>query len=127
MKILIDASLSPSWADYLAGRGIPAQHWSALGRLNASDLQIMEVARAGTFVVFTHDLDFGIILATTNARGPSVIQARTQDPVPEAIGDLVVATIQQYSEILLRGALVTIEPERLRARVLPLFPKGSSV
>jgi predicted nuclease of predicted toxin-antitoxin system len=40
-------------------------------------------------VVFTHDLDFGGVLALTHAAGPSVIQVRSEDPVPEVIGVLV--------------------------------------
>jgi len=32
--------------------------------------------------VFTHDLDFGDILAATGAEAPSVIQVRTEDTTP---------------------------------------------
>lgn len=82
----------------------------------------MAYAREKGFVVFTHDLDFGDILATTHAVGPSVIQVRTQDPLPEVVGDLVVTAIRTYGELLERGALITIEPDKLRARVLPIVP-----
>ena len=73
-------------------------------------------------MVFTHDLDFGNILAVTQALGPSVIQVRTQDSVPEVIGELVLAAIRKHASLLDRGALVTIEPDKLRARVLPIVP-----
>lgn len=44
-------------------------------------LQTSPTRRAGGagYVVFTHDLDFGDILAATNADDPSVIQVRTQN------------------------------------------------
>lgn len=82
----------------------------------------MAYAREHGFVVFTHDLDFGNILAVTHATGPSVIQVRTQDPVPESVGELVLSALQKYGTLLERGALVTIEPEKFRARVLPIVP-----
>ena len=82
----------------------------------------MAYARQHGFVVFTHDLDFGNILAVTQALGPSVIQVRTQDPTPEVVGELVLAAIAEYGTLLERGALVTIEPDKLRARVLPIVP-----
>jgi predicted nuclease of predicted toxin-antitoxin system len=34
----------------------------------------MEWARANRYIVFTHDLDFGSLLAATGAETPSVIQ-----------------------------------------------------
>jgi hypothetical protein len=38
----------------------------------------MQYGREHGYVVFTHDLDFGALLALTRARGPSVLQVRTQ-------------------------------------------------
>ena len=122
MKIAIDMSLSPSWTEYLQAGGIVAHHWSILGAARAPDREILAYARENGYVVFTHDLDFGNILAVTHARGPSVIQVRTQDPVPDIVGHLVLAAIKEHQVLLERGALVTIEPEKLRARVLPIVP-----
>ena len=82
----------------------------------------MAFAREHRFIVFTHDLDFGNILAVTHARGPSVIQARVQDPVPATIGDTVAAAIMDCAAHLERGALVTIDPDKLRIRILPIVP-----
>jgi predicted nuclease of predicted toxin-antitoxin system len=80
----------------------------------------MEFARESGYLVFTHDLDFGDILAATNARGPSVIQVRTQNPLPEAIGEIVLLVLRTQTEHLSRGALITVEPTKFRVRVLPL-------
>jgi len=122
VKIAIDMNLSPTWVEYLSAYGFGARHWSDLGDPQAKDRLIMAYAREHGFVVFTHDLDFGIILAVTHALGPSVIQVRTQDPVPEIIGEMVVAAIQSYRSLLERGALITIDPKKSRARVLPIIP-----
>lgn len=50
-----------------------AVHWSTAGRVDAPDSDIMAFAAAGEFVVLTHDLDFGAILAVTHGEKPSVI------------------------------------------------------
>lgn len=120
-------NLSPVWAEFLAANGIESAHWSTIGSSKAPDREIMEYARTRRLVVFTHDLDFGNILAVTHALGPSVLQIRTQDPVPDVAGKLVLSAIETHSALLERGALVTIEPERLRARVLPIIPGNMRV
>lgn len=122
MKLIVDMNLSPSWVEYLRNHGIDADHWSALGNVKAPDREIMNYARERAFVVFTHDLDFGNILAVTHALGPSVIQIRTQDPVPEAAGILLIAAITEHGALLQRGALLTVEPHKSRVRVLPIVP-----
>jgi predicted nuclease of predicted toxin-antitoxin system len=77
-------------------------------------------AKAHGFIVLTHDLDFGAILAATGGEGPSVVQIRAEDPSPEAIGVLLLAGLRQMADDLNAGALVTIEPGRSRLRLLPL-------
>jgi predicted nuclease of predicted toxin-antitoxin system len=80
----------------------------------------MDFARRHEMVVFTHDLDFGAILALTQAIGPSVIQVRSKDPVPNVIGVLVASAIVEHAEHLTAGVLLTIEPDRMRVRILPI-------
>ncbi len=46
----------------------------------------MDYARANDYIVLTHDLDFGTILAATRGTGPSVVQIRNQDVSPDIIG-----------------------------------------
>ena|ERR1700760_2982860 len=112
--------LSPVWLEYFASQDIEAVHWSDVGDPCASDRFIMDFARRNDMVVFTHDLDFGAILALTHAAGPSVIQVRSEDPVPEVIGVLVASAIMEHRAHLLRGALLTVEPDRMRVRILPI-------
>ena len=120
MKLLIDMNLSPLWVEFLAKAGIESVHWSAVGPANAPDHEIMDHASANGLVVFTHDLDFGGLLASRGARQPSVIQLRTQDVMPTGIGDVVVRAMQACRVQLEEGALVTIDPSRRRIRLLPL-------
>jgi predicted nuclease of predicted toxin-antitoxin system len=71
-------------------------------------------------VVLTHDLDFGAILAVSHGEKPSVVQVRSQDLRPEAIGLLIVNAIRQMTLELEHGALLTIDSKRTRLRILPL-------
>ena len=120
MKVLVDMNLSPSWIAILERNGVSAVHWSAVGKGSESDSVVLGWAREHDYLVFTHDLDFGAILASTKASGPSVIQVRTQDVSPDHLGEILVKALREYHEILLQGALITIDESRLRARILPL-------
>ena len=70
MKLLIDMNLSPRWVNILVDAGFEAVHWSTIGRSNAPDTEIMAFAKANAYVVLTHDLDFGAILAPRTAKNP---------------------------------------------------------
>ncbi|MEA3436404.1 MAG: DUF5615 family PIN-like protein [Thermodesulfobacteriota bacterium] len=120
MKLLIDMNLSPKWVSVLKEAGLEAAHWSRIGRPDAPDHEILEYARSNGYVVFTHDLDFGTILAATKADCPSVIQIRTQNVAPEHLGQLVVSALHQFEKHLEDGAIITVDQKKLRARILPL-------
>lgn len=120
MKILLDMNLSPQWVAVLEKYGWPTVHWSAVGDPRAPDREIMEWALANSHIVFTHDLDFGAMLAATQATGPSVIQVRTQDVTPSHLEKVIVAALKQYEVQLATGALIVVDEARLRVRVLPL-------
>lgn len=122
MNIVVDMNLTPAWAEYLNAAGHDAVHWSAIGDPSATDTAIMAYASEHGAVVFTHDLDFGTILAATRARGPSVIQMRAEDVVPSSVGAVVLATLAEHAAALANGALITIETDRRRTRVLPIVP-----
>ena len=82
--------------------------------------RFLEYARYNGYVVFTHDLDFGTILAATKADCPSVIQVRAQDVTPEHLGLLALSALRQFEKHLKDGAIVTVDQKKLRARILPL-------
>lgn len=123
MKLLVDMNLSPRWLGLLAGAGVEAVHWSTVGAKNATDAQIMAYALANDFVVLTHDLDFGAILAATQGDKPSVVQIRSDNVSPDAIGPQVLTALRQMQTELQEGALLTVDLSRTRLRVLPLHSK----
>lgn len=120
MKILIDMNLSPSWVEVFHREGWEAVHWSSVGKATAPDSAILDWAAANEYVLFTHDLDFGALLSSTRSSGPSVIQLRSQETSPVSLGGVVVMAVGQLKSELARGALITIDPPRARARILPL-------
>ena len=122
MRLLIDMNLSPRWVGLLNGAGIDAAHWSTIGAHNAPDPMITYAAEHD-YVVTTHDLDFGAILAATQGEKPSVVQVRAEDVSPDAIGVQVVAALRQMAVELREDALLTIDTNRTRLRVLPLRVK----
>lgn len=112
MKFLIDMNLSPSWVEVFTQFGFEAAHWSVVGDARASDQKILMWAAENGWIVFTHDLDFGSILAVTKGRGPSVIQVRTQDVMPGPISGLVLQAIRTHKNALEMGSLIVIEEAR---------------
>lgn len=120
MKILIDMNLSPEWKGAFEEEGLEAEHWSEIGNPRAKDREILAWAREHGFIVFTHDLDFGHLLALTHATGPSVIQVRSEDVLPASIGPVVLRALRQHQDLLESGALIVIEPAHFRVRILPI-------
>jgi len=120
MKVLLDMNLSPRWATFLRQEGIEAVHWSGVGNPRASDAEIAGWARQNGFVIFSHDLDFSALLAATGDVGPSIIQVRTQDVTPDAIGRDVVRILRLRSSDIERGAIVSLDKIMSRVKILPI-------
>jgi predicted nuclease of predicted toxin-antitoxin system len=120
VKVLIDMNLSPDWVPLLEREGWSAVHWSVIGDPRAKDRAIIDWAVDNGYIVFTHDLDFGTTLALTHATGPSVLQVRGEDVLPDHMGPLVIAALRQHDADLASGALVVVEEDKCRVRILPI-------
>ena len=118
--LLVDMNLAPEWIPALQKHGWQAVHWSNVGNPRASDREIMNWAATHHYVVFTHDLDFGTMLALTHEAGPSVLQVRAENIIPDHLEGPVVAALDQHESDLLAGALVVVDESRSRVRVLPI-------
>jgi len=122
VRVLVDMNLSPDWVGYPTEAGFEAVHWSAIVAGNAPDAVLMSWARDNEHVVFTHDLDFGILLAHSKEGRPSVIETRARDLSVNHIGVLVVGVLRAHEDALERGALVTVDEVRSGIRILPILP-----
>src|SRR3954466_2073878 len=67
MKLLVDMNLSPDWVQPLENAGWETRHWNTLGDPQATDATVFLFSAQNGWVIFTHDLDFGAILAHTRA------------------------------------------------------------
>lgn len=119
-RLLVDMNLSTEWIPLLRAAGHDAVHWSDVGDPRAPDTALMQWALTNRTVVFTHDLDFGTMLALSGAAGPSVLQVRCLNVLPEAIGPLVLSVLCTYAEEIEAGALIVVDEQRKRVRILPL-------
>ena len=81
-------------------------------------MAIMAWARANEAIVLTRDLDFAAALVMQGRASPSVIQLRMDQVRPERHHSLVRRALLRYGRHLEQGAIVTLEEERMRVRVL---------
>lgn len=120
MKILIDMNLTPLWVNFFLDNNINAVHWTQIGEITAPDREIFDYAAKHGYLIFTNDLDFGTILASSHTKVPSVIQIRTQDLMPSSAGKTMLSLLSQFEHKLIEGALITLDKQKMRVRILPL-------
>jgi len=119
MTLLLDVCRPCEWEGYLTAHGLECRLWLNIGNPAAPDSEIMAWAKEHRCIVITNDLDFGRLLAFSSDRFPRVVQFRAPDIRPSAMGRHLLAALQDHSEVLETGALVTVDPDRTRIRILP--------
>lgn len=122
MKLLLDQGLPLSAAALLREVGIDTLHVGEIGMSAAEDSEIIQKAREDQRTVATLDADFHTLLTINEATFPSVIRIRIERLRAPAITDLLLSVIRECEEDLEQGAAVTVEPNRIRIRRLPLLP-----
>jgi predicted nuclease of predicted toxin-antitoxin system len=121
MRFLVDNALSPALAVLLTDAGHDAVHVHSLGLQHAEDIEIFERAGADDRVLVSADTDFGTLLASRSARKPSVVQFRGPGSrKPDTLAHILLLNLSQFSEALVSGSIVTLEPSRIRVRALPI-------
>ena len=121
MRFLFDNALSPRLAAGLREAGHDAVHVRDLGLAGATDDELFERSANENRVLLSEDTDFGTILALRAERRPSVTPFRRMpDRSAQALLALLLANLDAVSPALDAGAVVVIEPERVRVRRLPI-------
>ena len=121
--IIVDMNLSPEWARILIAQGFESAHWRTLGSGSAEDREIFDYARRTGATILTQDLDFGVILAQTNEPRPSVVLLRLADVDPSHTAAFVIEALRTCAKELAAGAILSIDGDRHRVRLLPLRPE----
>jgi predicted nuclease of predicted toxin-antitoxin system len=93
--------------------------WARIGK--CTGCRIVRLARMQEAVVFTHDLDFGAMLALTGMESPSVFQIRTYVVTPGALGARAIGLLRLFEKELKEGALIVVDEFHERVRLLPLI------
>lgn len=121
MRFLVDNAVSPRVAEGLRLAGHDAEHVRDRGLARATDEELFEIAARESRVVVSEDTDFGTVLARRSERRPSVLLfRRLSDRSADALLALLLANLEIVAESLHAGAIVVIEPERIRIRRLPI-------
>ena len=93
------------------------------GLAAADDTTIFEHAEREQRVIVSADTDFGTLLALRNSQRPSVILFRGATPRhPNAQLQLLLANLGEIAASIAHGAVVVLEPQRIRVRTLPISP-----
>jgi predicted nuclease of predicted toxin-antitoxin system len=88
-RVLLDQGLPRSTAKLLSAAGWDAAHVADIGLSRAEDSRILERARQEARTCVTLDADFHALLATSEAKSPSVVRIRREGLNGKAISDLL--------------------------------------
>jgi len=121
MKLLLDQGLPRSAAALLCEAGIDTIHVADISLSAADDTDILQRAREEERVVVTLDADFHTLLALCGAITPSVIRIRIERLRAQALTNLLLTVIGNCEEDLEQGAVIAVEPSRIRVRRLPFL------
>jgi predicted nuclease of predicted toxin-antitoxin system len=113
MKILLDTCISPRTRDELVAAGHEvawAGDWSA----DPGDEEILEAARRDSCILITLDKDFGELAVAFGRKHAGIV--RLVDIPVRKQAFMCIRALGHYGDDLRKGALVTVEPGRVRVR-----------
>ena len=120
MKFLADMGISPRSAAFLRSLGHDTVHLhdACLDRL--SDASILIKALDEGRIVLTHDLDFGDLMAASEARLPSVIIFRLRNMSADHLNRYLEIILANYQDRLVAGVVMSVTEREIRTRSLPI-------
>ncbi len=120
MRFLADMGISMSTISFLRGEGHDAMHLREEGLQRLPDSAIILKAYRENRVILTNDLDFGYLLALSQAKLPSVILFRLTDMRPANVNQYLQKVLARFMDMLEAGAIVSVTDYKIRARPLPI-------
>ncbi len=122
MKFLADMGISPKAIDFLGTLGYSATHLNDLDLNTLPGPDILKKAREDGYVLLTHDLGFGELVAATKGSLPSVVIFRLRNMHPDRVNHYLHKILEKYKESLEHGAIISVTDGQIRVRQLPIKP-----
>jgi predicted nuclease of predicted toxin-antitoxin system len=123
MRFLLDMPVSPGLVELLTGRGHHAEYASHLGLYQATDEELVILARQTGSIIITADLDFPQLLALSGAPDPGIILFRGGAYADAEMRALLMRVLDAIPEADLINAICVVDRRRVRLTRLPLRRK----
>ncbi|MBN1102349.1 MAG: DUF5615 family PIN-like protein [Deltaproteobacteria bacterium] len=120
MDFLLNMNVPRGLAKRLSAIGHRGRHAGDLGLHQATDTEIVALAKSTGEVIITHDLDYGTLLAFSGEASPSVIIFRLRNTIIEHLFTQIRGAWPDIETPLKTGAIVLIEEAVVRIRRLPI-------
>jgi predicted nuclease of predicted toxin-antitoxin system len=124
MKFLLDMPVSPSLINVLKANSHEGVHAHQIGKDQASDIELLEIARRENRIIVTADLDFPRILALSLANGPGVILFRGGNHSDAEMRSLLERVLTGVQPDVLEKSICVVDKKRIRITQLPLDPSS---
>jgi predicted nuclease of predicted toxin-antitoxin system len=120
VKLLLDQDVPRRAAALLREAGVDAVHASEVGLSSADDGEIVAWCRVQGSVAVTLDADIHALVALSGQPTPSTIRIRVQGLKGPEVAGVLSNVLATRRDALATGALITVQPGRLRVRHLPI-------
>lgn len=120
VRFLANMNISPKTVEALRQRGWDIVRVSDLLPVQATDQEVLELARRESRVVVTQDLDFSALLALGGHSRPSLITLRLSISDPDTVTRRLLDVLTRVKHDLQEGRAVTIGDVAVRVRKLPI-------
>jgi predicted nuclease of predicted toxin-antitoxin system len=120
MNFLLNENIPPSLTKLLNQIGWKSQHVRDVNLTGKPDIDIVEYAIQNKMIIITHDLDYGRIVSLSAKSEPSVLTFRLDVLSAQLLFKLISDHRMQLEHYLQQGALLTVDLEKIRYRLLPI-------
>lgn len=120
MRFLTDIPFGKAVQEFLRTQGHDVLSVAEGLSPQATDPQIVEFAIDQQRCILCFDLGFGGLVALSGEQQPSVITFRINRHTSSAIIGILEDVLPIIEPHVTRGSLITIEPNRIRVRLLPI-------
>jgi predicted nuclease of predicted toxin-antitoxin system len=120
MKVLLDMPVSATLISVLEAHGHEGVHASQLGLAQASDTELLTIARESERIIVTADLDFPRLLSLNSASEPGIIVFRGGNYSDTEMRELLDRVLQRVSVETLESSICIVDKKRIRVARLPI-------